>query len=192
LFGREVSHLSEDELAIYRRQTLGFIFQQFHLLPRLEALENVAMPLLYSGKTGLKSTPETLMADVNLSDRMHHRPSEMSGGQQQRVAIARSLVNAPRMLLADEPTGNLDTTSQHDILMLLREMHDSASSNCRMAMLSLTKARGSSWRSPIFLPRPPNLPSNKIQYGIFCSTWAKVTARCLRTSCAARCRCSAS
>ena len=125
LFGREVSHLSEDELAIYRRQTLGFIFQQFHLLPRLEALENVAMPLLYSGKTGLKSTPETLMADVNLSDRMHHRPSEMSGGQQQRVAIARSLVNAPRMLLADEPTGNLDTASQHDILMLLREMHDS-------------------------------------------------------------------
>lgn len=125
LFGREVSHLSEDELAIYRRQTLGFIFQQFHLLPRLEALENVAMPLLYSGKTGLKSTPETLMADVNLSDRMHHRPSEMSGGQQQRVAIARSLVNAPRMLLADEPTGNLDTASQHDILMLLKEMHDS-------------------------------------------------------------------
>jgi len=125
LFGREVSHLSEDDLAIYRRQTLGFIFQQFHLLPRLEALDNVAMPLLYSGKTGLKSTPETLMADVNLSDRMHHRPSEMSGGQQQRVAIARSLVNAPRMLLADEPTGNLDTASQHDILMLLKEMHDS-------------------------------------------------------------------
>ncbi len=125
LFGREVSHLTEDELAIYRRQTLGFIFQQFHLLPRLEALENVAMPLLYSGKMGLKSTPETLMADVNLSDRMHHRPSELSGGQQQRVAIARSLVNAPRMLLADEPTGNLDTASQHDILMLLKEMHDS-------------------------------------------------------------------
>ncbi|MBL8035792.1 MAG: ABC transporter permease [Leptospiraceae bacterium] len=125
LFGREVSHLSEDELAIYRRQTLGFIFQQFHLLPRLEALENVSMPLLYSGRTGLAQTPETLMADVNLSDRMHHRPSELSGGQQQRVAIARSLVNAPRMLLADEPTGNLDTASQHDILMLLKEMHDS-------------------------------------------------------------------
>ena len=125
LFGREVSHLSEDELAIYRRQTLGFIFQQFHLLPRLEALENVSMPLLYSGRTGLAQTPETLMADVNLSDRMHHRPSELSGGQQQRVAIARSLVNAPRMLLADEPTGNLDTASQHDILMLLKEMHES-------------------------------------------------------------------
>jgi len=123
LFGKEVSHLSEDELAIYRRQTLGFIFQQFHLLPRLEAIENVAMPLLYSGRNDLAATPASLLADVSLSDRMHHRPSEMSGGQQQRVAIARSLVNAPRILLADEPTGNLDTASQADILGLLKEMH---------------------------------------------------------------------
>jgi len=125
LFGQEVAHLAEDELAILRRQTLGFIFQQFHLLPRLKAIDNVAMPLLYSGRTGLAHSPERLMQDVGLTDRAHHRPSEMSGGQQQRVAIARSLVNAPRILLADEPTGNLDTASQHDILELLTEMHKS-------------------------------------------------------------------
>jgi len=123
LFGKEVSNLSEDELAIYRRQTLGFIFQQFHLLPRLQAVENVAMPLLYSGLTNLPESPARLLADVNLGDRIHHRPSEMSGGQQQRTAIARSLVNNPRILLADEPTGNLDTASQTDILHLLSEMH---------------------------------------------------------------------
>ncbi|MBV6493651.1 MAG: Macrolide export ATP-binding/permease protein MacB [Turneriella sp.] len=125
LFGKEVSHLTEDALAIYRRETLGFIFQQFHLLPRMSALENVAMPLLYSGLTNLPESPERLMADVSLGDRMHHRPSEMSGGQQQRVAIARSMVNSPRILLADEPTGNLDTLSQTDILRLLGDMHKS-------------------------------------------------------------------
>jgi macrolide transport system ATP-binding/permease protein len=125
LFGKEVSHLSEDALAIYRRQTLGFIFQQFHLLPRQTALENVAMPLLYSGRTGTLDTPASLLTDVGLQSRMQHRPTELSGGQQQRVAIARSLVNAPRMLMADEPTGNLDTASQADILRLLRDMHNS-------------------------------------------------------------------
>jgi macrolide transport system ATP-binding/permease protein len=123
LFGREVAHLAEDELAILRRQTLGFIFQQFHLLPRLKAIDNVAMPLLYSGRTGIAHSPEKLMQEVGLADRAGHKPSEMSGGQQQRVAIARSLVNAPRILLADEPTGNLDTASQHDILELLTQMH---------------------------------------------------------------------
>ncbi|MFO1478615.1 MAG: ABC transporter permease [Turneriella sp.] len=125
LFGKEVAHMEEDALAVYRRATLGFIFQQFHLLPRLSALDNVAMPLLYSGGQKGTTTPESLLADVSLRDRMDHRPSEMSGGQQQRVAIARALVNNPRMLLADEPTGNLDTASQHDILELLTQMHDS-------------------------------------------------------------------
>lgn len=125
LFGKEVAHLEEDALAVYRRQTLGFIFQQFHLLPRLSALDNVAMPQLYSGGQANVTTPERLLADVSLGDRMHHRPSEMSGGQQQRVAIARALVNNPQLLLADEPTGNLDTASQHDILELLTQMHDS-------------------------------------------------------------------
>ncbi len=124
LFGREVADLDEDTLAIYRRKTLGFIFQQFHLLPRLSALENVAMPLLYSGGASGTTTPEKLLADVALRDRMNHRPTEMSGGQQQRVAIARALVNNPRMLLADEPTGNLDTASQQEILELLTEMHN--------------------------------------------------------------------
>ncbi|MFZ5630856.1 MAG: ABC transporter permease [Spirochaetota bacterium] len=125
LFGKEVAHMEEDALAVYRRATLGFIFQQFHLLPRLSARDNVAMPLLYSGAQVGLTTPEKLLADVSLSDRIHHRPSEMSGGQQQRVAIARALVNNPRILLADEPTGNLDTASQHDILELLTQMHDS-------------------------------------------------------------------
>jgi macrolide transport system ATP-binding/permease protein len=123
LFGKEVAHMDEDALAVYRRETLGFIFQQFHLLPRLSALDNVAMPLLYSGAPAGLTTPETLLADVSLGDRMQHRPSELSGGQQQRVAIARALVNHPRMLLADEPTGNLDTASQHEILELLTELH---------------------------------------------------------------------
>lgn len=123
LFGQEVAHMQQDELAILRRQSLGFIFQQFHLLPRLRAIDNVAMPLLYSGRTGLAHDPAKLLQDVGLADRAAHRPSEMSGGQQQRVAIARSLVNAPLILLADEPTGNLDTASQHDILELLSDMH---------------------------------------------------------------------
>lgn len=124
LFGKEVANLDEDALAIYRRQTLGFIFQQFHLLPRLTAEENVAMPLLYSHLENDNKQATRLLTDVNLADRIHHRPSEMSGGQQQRVAIARSLINNPKMLLADEPTGNLDTASQRDILMLLRNMHE--------------------------------------------------------------------
>ncbi len=123
LFGQEVAHLQQDELAILRRQSLGFIFQQFHLLPRLRAIDNVAMPLLYSGRTGPGHDPAKLLQDVGLADRALHKPSEMSGGQQQRVAIARSLVNGPLILLADEPTGNLDTASQHDILELLSKMH---------------------------------------------------------------------
>lgn len=121
LFGKEVSQLSDDALAEYRRASLGFIFQQFHLLPRLDAYSNVAMPLLYSGRAG--DDPANLLAKVGLRERMHHLPSELSGGQQQRVAIARALVNKPRMLLADEPTGNLDTASQHEILELLASLH---------------------------------------------------------------------
>lgn len=125
LFGKEVAHLTENDLAIYRRLTLGFIFQQFHLLPRLSALDNVAMPLIYSGLSSIHASPKNLLADVSLQDRMEHKPRELSGGQQQRVAIARALVNEPRILLADEPTGNLDTTSQADILNLLDQMHKS-------------------------------------------------------------------
>jgi len=122
LFDKEVANLSPDQLAIYRRERLGFIFQQFHLLPRLTAEENVGMPLLYTGTAGIEAARERL-ADVNLANRMRHRPSEMSGGQQQRVAIARSLINNPQILLADEPTGNLDTASQKDILNLLTNLN---------------------------------------------------------------------
>lgn len=115
LNGREVSKLSEDELAELRRLEIGFIFQQFNLLPRMNALENVALPLLYSKRKG-EPSPRALLELVGLTPRIGHRPNELSGGQQQRVAIARSLVNQPRMVIADEPTGNLDSISEKEIL----------------------------------------------------------------------------
>lgn len=123
LNGVEVSKMSEDELAYLRRQEIGFIFQQFNLLPRISALENVALPLNYSKKyIGLERAKE-LLESVGLTTRMMHKPNELSGGQQQRVAISRSLVNSPRMILADEPTGNLDSVSQKEILKILKELN---------------------------------------------------------------------
>jgi macrolide transport system ATP-binding/permease protein len=123
LNGVEVSKMSEDELAHLRRQEIGFIFQQFNLLPRISALENVALPLNYSKKyIGLERAKE-LLESVGLATRMMHKPNELSGGQQQRVAISRSLVNSPRMILADEPTGNLDSVSQKEILKILKELN---------------------------------------------------------------------
>jgi macrolide transport system ATP-binding/permease protein len=123
LFGREVAHLSGDELAVLRREAIGFVFQQFNLLARTAADENVAMPLLYSNHRLDLGRARELLAQVGLGERAHHKPSELSGGQQQRVAIARALVNAPRIILADEPTGNLDTASQQEILAVLRELN---------------------------------------------------------------------
>jgi len=123
LLGREVAHLAEDELAVLRREAIGFVFQQYNLLPRVAADENVAMPLLYSRHRLDLARAEALLTQVGLKDRVHHRPNELSGGQQQRVAIARALVNEPRILLADEPTGNLDTTSQQEILGVLRDLN---------------------------------------------------------------------
>src|SRR3990172_2131549 len=114
LLGKEVAHLGEDELAVLRREAIGFVFQQFNLLPRISAGENVAMPLLYSRHDPDPARAETLLGQVGLKDRVHHKSNELSGGQQQRVAIARALVNAPRIILADEPTGNLDTASQRE------------------------------------------------------------------------------
>ncbi len=125
LNGQNVSHLSQDELAEIRNQEIGFIFQSFNLLPRASALSNVMLPLVYKG-IGLakrKQMATTALNKVNLADRMDHIPSELSGGQRQRVAIARALVTNPSILLADEPTGNLDTQTTRDIMQLFDELH---------------------------------------------------------------------
>jgi len=122
--GNKVSRLSEEELAVLRGRTIGFIFQQFNLLPRLTALENVQLPLIYS-PAGAGADPVKTVKMVGLESRASHRPSEMSGGQQQRVAIARSLINRPGIILADEPTGNLDTATQKEILELLARLNRS-------------------------------------------------------------------
>ncbi|HTL12909.1 MAG TPA: ABC transporter permease [Bdellovibrionota bacterium] len=123
--GKEVSDLKPDDLAVLRREVLGFIFQQFNLLPRMNALENVSLPLLYSEGKFDPERAQELLKRVGLGDRSEHRPNEMSGGQQQRVAIARSLVNRPQMILADEPTGNLDSASEKEIMAILRELNAS-------------------------------------------------------------------
>lgn len=121
--GSDISTLDEDELALFRRHELGFIFQQFNLLTAFSAAENVSLPLLYSeGKISRKKS-EPFLQSVGLSDRAHHLPREMSGGQQQRVAIARALVNKPRMILADEPTGNLDSQSEEQVMNILKKLN---------------------------------------------------------------------
>ena len=121
--GKEVSKLSEDDLAVLRREEIGFIFQQFNLLPRMTAAENVALPLLYSTHNLDFVFANELLAKVGLGTRHDHRPNELSGGQQQRVAIARSLINRPKMILADEPTGNLDSNSEKEIMAILKELN---------------------------------------------------------------------
>ena len=125
LNGKDVSRMSDDSLAEIRNSEIGFVFQVFNLLPRNNALENVMLPLIYSGirKTQRKVMAEQTLNDVGLSDRMHHRPNELSGGQRQRVAIARALVNKPALLLADEPTGNLDSKISEEIMQLFADIH---------------------------------------------------------------------
>jgi putative ABC transport system ATP-binding protein len=125
LNGREVATMSGDDLARVRNQEIGFIFQSFHLLPRASAVDNVAQPLIYRGvplRERLALAAQALQR-VGLGERMHHRPNELSGGQRQRVAIARALVGKPSILLADEPTGNLDSATSLDIMNLIRELH---------------------------------------------------------------------
>lgn len=125
LNGNDVSKLGDDQLAEIRNNEIGFVFQTFNLLPRYTALENVMLPLIYAGIG--KSKRETValkqLKDVGLEDRVEHRPNELSGGQRQRVAVARALVNQPSILLADEPTGNLDSRTSEDIMKLFAEIH---------------------------------------------------------------------
>jgi macrolide transport system ATP-binding/permease protein len=123
LEAQEISRLNEDDLAALRRKTIGFIFQQFNLLPRVSACENVSLPLIYSAGTHNFAAAEKILKHVGLSDRLLHKPNELSGGQQQRVAIARSLINNPRIILADEPTGNLDSQSEKEIMQILKNLN---------------------------------------------------------------------
>ena len=121
----KLDHLKDSKLAEYRNKTVGFIFQQFNLQSRLSALENVELTLIFSGMSKGERRKKALEAleKVGLSDRLHHKPTELSGGQQQRVSIARAIVNSPEMLLADEPTGNLDSKSGERIIKLLRDLN---------------------------------------------------------------------
>jgi putative ABC transport system ATP-binding protein len=129
LDGEDVSRLSKNQLASVRNKKIGFVFQSYNLLPRLSAVKNVILPMLYNGHNR-KSDKEryehalAVLESVGLGDRAHHRPNQLSGGQQQRVAIARALMNNPSIILADEPTGNLDTRSSMEIMDLLHQLHD--------------------------------------------------------------------
>ena len=125
LNGHEVSRMKDDDLARIRNREIGFVFQTFNLLPRASALANVELPLVYAGISGRdrRRRAETALQRVGLGERMHHKPNELSGGQRQRVAIARALVNEPSILLADEPTGNLDSTTSDDIMRVFGALH---------------------------------------------------------------------
>ena len=125
LSGNDVSNMSDDDLAEIRNKEIGFVFQTFNLLPRTTAVENVALPMVYAGvpKGDRKIRAEEVLAEVGLADRMDHKPNQLSGGQRQRVAVGRALINKPSIILADEPTGNLDSVTSLEILTLFDEIH---------------------------------------------------------------------
>lgn len=125
LNGKDVSQMHDDDLAEIRNKEIGFVFQTFNLLPRTTALDNVALPMIYAGysKTERNQRASEVLTQVNLADRMDHQPNQLSGGQRQRVAIARALVNKPSIILADEPTGNLDSKTSVEIMNLFNEIH---------------------------------------------------------------------
>ena len=127
LNGADVSNMSDDELAEIRNKEIGFVFQTFNLLPRTTALENVALPMIYAGasKSDRTKRAEEVLTDVGLADRMDHKPNQLSGGQRQRVAVGRALVNKPSIILADEPTGNLDSKTSVEIMNLFDAIHAS-------------------------------------------------------------------
>jgi putative ABC transport system ATP-binding protein len=127
LDGARLDEMDENALALFRRRTVGFVFQSFNLIPSMSALENVAFPMQFAGISSAQRNQQarSLLGQVGLDDRAAHRPTELSGGQQQRVAIARALVNNPRLVLADEPTGNLDTSSGASVMQLLSDLHTS-------------------------------------------------------------------
>ncbi len=125
LNGNDVSQMTDDELAEIRNKEIGFVFQTFNLLPRTTALENVALPMIYAGASRKQRQERAteVLTDVGLADRMDHKPNQLSGGQRQRVAVGRALVNKPSIILADEPTGNLDSKTGHEIMQLFDEIH---------------------------------------------------------------------
>jgi putative ABC transport system ATP-binding protein len=125
LNGKDVSKMSDNDLAEVRNTEIGFVFQTFNLLPRSTALENVSLPMVYAGKANAERTARAtqVLTEVGLADRMDHRPNQLSGGQRQRVAVARALVNKPSIILADEPTGNLDSKTSVEIMNLFKDIH---------------------------------------------------------------------
>ena len=157
LTGRDVGHLDEAALARIRNAEIGFVFQQFNLLPSLTALRNVALPLVYAGVPAAERERRARLAldRVGLGDRADHRPGELSGGQQQRVAVARALVTEPSLILADEPTGNLDSVSSADVLGLFRALHDSG----RTVVLITHEQDVAARAARVVTPPPPPAPA---------------------------------